>query len=131
MNHKKQLKEAGIWMSKRFISGAIFAAGVIALIAGAYAFQTLTSNPTDAGFTSGGAPLLTRSGGIFDRETMSMEAISDYVTTLTTVSPLNGSILSYSAGANATSAQLTWNTVPKALGYTVYMGTTQGSLAQQ
>jgi hypothetical protein len=131
MSHKKQLKEVGLWIGKRFASGAIFATGIAALVAGAYAFQTLTSNPSTAGFTSGGAPMLTRSGGTFDRETMSLEAISDFVTTLSIVTPVNGSQLGYNGGANATSVQLTWNSVPKAVGYTVYMGTSQGNLVQQ
>ncbi len=104
------------------------------LLAGVYAFQTLSNNPaTDSAstFSSNSAPMLTRSGGLFDRETMSMEALSDYVTAVTLISPVNGSQLAYNGGSNASGTTLSWGTVPKATGYIVYIGTSQGTMVAQ
>lgn len=74
--------------------------------------------------------MLTRSGGVFDRETMSLQAISDYVTAVTLISPVNGSQLAYNGGGNATSATLSWGTVPKATSYSVFVGTSQATMAK-
>lgn len=48
-----------------------------------YAFQAMTNDPNAAGFQSDGAVLLTRSGGVYNRESMSHQAISEASNSLT------------------------------------------------
>jgi hypothetical protein len=61
---------------KYFLSGFIFALWIIAAVLWVSAFQNMTTSPGDSWNTSLSAPMLSRLWGTFDRETMSLEAIS-------------------------------------------------------
>lgn len=48
-----------------------------------YAFQAMTTDPNATGFQSSGVPMLTRSGSSFDRQSMSMQTVSDSINSIT------------------------------------------------
>jgi hypothetical protein len=62
---------------KYFLSGFIFALWIIAAVLGVNAFQNMTTQPWDTGNQSLSSPLLSKDGWTFERDTMSLQAISE------------------------------------------------------
>lgn len=78
------IKSISSFGAKYLAIGFLFASGVILALLAAYAFQTSSITPlstgtgtTDAKNTSLNSPMLTKSGGTFDRNYHSLEAIAN------------------------------------------------------
>lgn len=74
MKNKKYLFQ---FFLKNFLSGFIIVLGWCAAFLGVFAFQSLTNNPSDSGNQSLGSPILSKNGWTFERDTMSLQAISE------------------------------------------------------
>ncbi len=62
---------------KNFLSWFIIVLGWCAALLGVFAFQSLTTNPSNSGNQSLGSPMLSKSGSIFNRNYHSLEAIAN------------------------------------------------------
>ncbi len=58
-------------------TGVGIALGMVLTFAVVFAFQSPGGTPSTAGFQSGGSPILTKAGGTYDRETMSLQAVAE------------------------------------------------------
>ncbi len=76
MKNKKYLFQ---FFLKNFLSGFIIVLGWFAAFLGVFAFQSLTTNPSNSGNQSLGSPILTKSGGTFNRDIHSLEAIARFL----------------------------------------------------
>lgn len=66
---------------KNISAWALIALWIIAAITGVYAFQSMTTTPATTWFQSGPAPMLTKTSGTYNRDTMSLQAISESAAT--------------------------------------------------
>lgn len=79
----QKIKEISLFGAKYLSIGVFFTMGVGIALLGAYAFQTMSpSTPSVAGVldsnnSSKNAPMLTKSGGTFNRDWHSLEAIAN------------------------------------------------------
>ncbi len=64
-------------LTKNFLTWAIIMLGAIAALMGVQAFQQLSTTPSDAWNQSLSSPILSKVWGIFERDTMSLQAISE------------------------------------------------------
>lgn len=68
-----------ITLTKNFFVGFMIILGWISALIWVAAFESLTSNPSDAWNQSLASPILSKIGWVFDRDTMSLEAIADWM----------------------------------------------------
>lgn len=76
MKNKKYMFQ---FFLKNFLSWFIIVLGWCAALLGVFAFQSLTTNPSNSGNQSLGSPILTKNGGTFNRDTQSLEAIARFL----------------------------------------------------
>ncbi len=74
MKHSKHMFQ---FFLKNFLSWFIIVLGWCAALLGVFAFQSLTTNPSNSGNQSLGSPMLSKSGSIFNRNYHSLEAIAN------------------------------------------------------
>lgn len=74
MKHTKHMFQ---FFLKNFLSWFIIVLGWCAALLGVFAFQSLTTNPSNSGNQSLGSPMLSKSGSIFNRNYHSLEAIAN------------------------------------------------------
>lgn len=65
------------YLTKNFLTGAIIMLGAVAALMGVQAFQQLSTTPSDAWNQSLSSPILSKVWGVFERDTMSLQAISE------------------------------------------------------
>ncbi|MBW7954818.1 hypothetical protein H3C61_03320 [Candidatus Gracilibacteria bacterium] len=75
----KNIKYILQFLAKNFLTGFIIMLGGIAALLGVQAFQGLSTNPNDTGNQSLSSPILTTVGGVFNRNTQSLEAIAKFL----------------------------------------------------
>ncbi|MFH1375684.1 MAG: hypothetical protein ABIH35_03380, partial [Patescibacteria group bacterium] len=68
------LQKLALAVVEKLSTGLIIGLGVAIAITTVVAFQSLSTTPSDSGFQSGATPMLTKTGGTFDRDTDSLEA---------------------------------------------------------
>lgn len=71
------LQKLALAVVEKLSTGLIIGLGVAIAITTVVAFQSLSTTPSDSGFQSGATPMLTKTGGTFDRDTDSLEAIGE------------------------------------------------------
>lgn len=76
MKNKKYIFQ---FFLKNFLSGFIIVLGWFVAFLWVFAFQSLTSNPSDSGNQSLGSPILTKIWGTFNRDVHSLEAIARFL----------------------------------------------------
>ena len=81
-NTRKKLTRPFLFLFEKLGGGLLVALGFVITLATVFAFQTLSTSPSTAGFQSGDTPLLSdgnAGNGAFDQSTDSLEAIRDAV----------------------------------------------------
>ena len=81
-NTRKKLTRPFLFLFEKLGGGLLVALGFVITLATVFAFQTLSTSPSTAGFQSGDTPLLSdgnAGNGTFDQSTDSLEAIRDAV----------------------------------------------------
>lgn len=69
------IKKLALATAEKLSTGLIIGLGIAIAVTTVVAFQSLSTTPSDSGFQSGGTPMLTRTGGTYDRETNSLEVL--------------------------------------------------------
>lgn len=73
----KPIKSMLLFLGKNFLTGFIIMLWALVALLGVQAFQSLTTNPSNSGNQSLGSPILSKNGWTFERDTMSLQAISE------------------------------------------------------
>lgn len=73
----KPIKSMLLFLGKNFLTGFIIMLWALVALLGVQAFQSLTTNPSTSGNQSLGSPILSKNGWTFERDTMSLQAISE------------------------------------------------------
>lgn len=72
-------KKLFLKLAEKLSAGLVIGLGIAIAVSTVVAFQSLSTTPSDSGFQSAGSPLFTRTGGTYDRETNSLEALGKSV----------------------------------------------------